>query len=567
MLLTRTEELYEFRNSGELSDICVVVNKIEFHLHKFPLFVKSEFFRALCRCGMIDEKRVMLREFPGGSCTFSLIADYCYGLDVDINSRNVVDLRCAAEFLQMTTLVSETTAALTRMLAGKAQGSSVVDMLLSAAKLGEIASHTNVLSHCFETVMILMKKHELSDSILEVLLELPVQWIVEFLIGARDAGISAFKISRLAGKYIEKMARKHRLSIDDYLKKYNSARDVCSVATETGTISVQDFGYFMDAILLELPKNALLSDVIDNELLCILYRVAVQLGCKCEGMLLSAFTNICSIPCEILVTMPTTDIVRIIEYNVNNNELPPTMLCTTIDSYLWERTKQKHISLEEFEAVVRAIPMSYRPQHDAILLIAEELFSSRKISEEMKLKFLAIIDIYQLHEETLKKVSMRSVIPLTFVTRAAFALSSRLRNELITAKALLAKKDDDIRKLQASVNDVIQGQWHCNDVAINVTTKDGGNTRVQFAKVIQRNSSGGLTMEHEVYDGKLTLCVQSRETSTQKNGTTRKKFLFDPFDDQLIEIKRSKHDNLVVGEHYEKKKHTSPYWPFMDCAS
>jgi hypothetical protein len=561
MLLKKAEELRGFRGSGELSDIRVIVNKTEFHLHKFPLFLSSEFFRALCRCGMMDEDEVALQQFPGGEKTFSLIADYCYGLEIDITSKNVVELRCAADFLQITSLAREATSALDEIL--PRQPIAVVDILKSACQLGEMASHTNILSQCFDAVLKLMSKGNISEKISEVLLELPVGWFTGLIIAARDAGIAVPKITRLAGKYIERTVRKNRDCVNEYLQRRSSDDDFPEVMKPDMT-SVQDLGEMLDAILLELPKNSSLSEVIDSELLCLLYRLAVQLRCKCQGTLLSIIgTNLCKIPREILVAMPTSDVVSMVEHNVHNNLVPPAVLCKTIDGYLWQRTKQKQITLEEFNTVVRATPMSYRPQHDSILLIAEELFSGMKISEEMKLKTLDLIDTYKLHENTLKNVSERNVIPSTFIVRSALAVSSRLRNELTEVRAKLAEKDEHIGKIHASISDVIQGQWECNDVTLNVTSKDEINTRVQFAKVLARDTDCGLTMEHEVYDGKLTLCVKSRATST-KCETPTKTFLFDPFNEQLVEITRSKHDNITVGEHYEKKKHTSPYWPFTD---
>ena len=566
MIPTRREELCGFRNSGELSDICITVDKIEFHLHKFPLFLNSEFFRALCRCGMMDENTVTLPQFPGGVNTFSLIADYCYAQEIDINSKNVVELRCAAEFLQMTSLASETTTALTRIL--RTDPASVADTLSTACHLGAIADQTNVLSLCFNAVITLMKKGTISENILEVLLQLPAEWFVDFIVRARDAGITVSKITRLAGKYLEMMVREHKISIYEHLEQRSQRREIRDCVIRSDTMSAEEFGEIMDTILLELPTNASLSKVIEKEMLCLLYRLAVQLKCKCEGTLLSVISNnLCAIPREILVTMPTNDVVSIVEHSVNSNVISPTMLCEIADRYLWERTKQKQITLDEFDAVVRAIPKSHRPQHDSLLLIAEKLFSSEKVSEERKLTMLDLIDKYKLHEETLRHVSERNVIPSAFIVSSALAVSSRLRNELIQVKAKLVEKDHEAREIHANVREVIQGQWECNDVTVNVTPRDSSNTKVQFAKVLARNTSSELCMEHEVYDGRLTLCVQSRATSTHPHGTSTKTFLFDPFDEQLIELTRSKHNNLMVGEHYEKKKHTSSYWPFTDLVS
>lgn len=47
-------DLSKFRASGDLSDIVIVVEGNENHLHRFPLFARSSFFESLARhngCG------------------------------------------------------------------------------------------------------------------------------------------------------------------------------------------------------------------------------------------------------------------------------------------------------------------------------------------------------------------------------------------------------------------------------------------------------------------------------------------------------------------------------------
>ena len=88
----------KFLSTGELSDVVVVVNEKEFKLHKFPLYIKSDFFRTQARS---DNDRIELVDFPGGPDTFQAVAEYCYNVHVDVSTDNVIRLRCAAEFLQM----------------------------------------------------------------------------------------------------------------------------------------------------------------------------------------------------------------------------------------------------------------------------------------------------------------------------------------------------------------------------------------------------------------------------------------------------------------------------------
>ncbi|XP_073271186.1 BTB/POZ domain-containing protein At3g44820-like [Primulina huaijiensis] len=94
-----------FCNSSLPSDISVVVDGINFHLHKFPLISK---------CGkiaqIIEESQstidktftTVLEEFPGGADAFLMIVNFCYGARVELTPRNVVMLYCAADYLDMT---------------------------------------------------------------------------------------------------------------------------------------------------------------------------------------------------------------------------------------------------------------------------------------------------------------------------------------------------------------------------------------------------------------------------------------------------------------------------------
>ena len=563
MPVGRSEELREFRESGELSDIRVTVDGVEFRLHKFPLFVNSEFFRGLCRCGMADEDRVELSRFPGGAKTFSLVADYCYGQEIDFNSTNVAQLRCAAEFLQMTShgnLASETTVAVARILCSPHRSiSALVDIISKCCQLGAIANQTNVISSCFAVVIELWKKGELPEAVLEVLFELPVEWFVGLAVGARDRTISTESIARLASRYLQMQVEEQWGSIKECLMTFKGKNDPEAVLNES-----EDFelGKVLDFVLLELPDDAPLSDVMDNGLLCLLLRVAARFRCKCEGILMRAIgRKLSTISQDILVTMPTENIVSIIDYSVHNDVVPPTLLCDTLDGYLWARIERKDIDLDEFHAMIRVIPKGCRQQHDSLLLIAQELFTAEKPSEEIMLKILEAIEPHRLHEETLRLISEKKVIPSSFIVTSALAVSSRLRNELTKARAELEDKDTDMRKMHEAVADVIKGQWESNDVIVNVAPKDAHNTQVQFAKVLARNTSTELSMEHETYEGKLTLCVRGT-----RGASTQGLFLFDPFNEHLIEIKRSKYDNLMVGENYQKKTHTTSYWPFNDAS-
>jgi hypothetical protein len=91
--------------SGLQSDIVIEVEQMYFHLHKFPLVSRSRKLANMVEDMAEDDGEschLQLLEFPGGTWAFELAAKFCYGVKVEITANNVVGLRCAAEYLEMT---------------------------------------------------------------------------------------------------------------------------------------------------------------------------------------------------------------------------------------------------------------------------------------------------------------------------------------------------------------------------------------------------------------------------------------------------------------------------------
>ncbi|XP_049379121.1 BTB/POZ domain-containing protein At3g44820 [Solanum stenotomum] len=94
-----------FCNASLVSDFTLVVDGVNFHLHKFPL---------MSRCGRIDKILgaaqgphegtflTILEDFPGGSDIFLVTVKFCYGIRIEYTPRNIVMIYCAADYLEMT---------------------------------------------------------------------------------------------------------------------------------------------------------------------------------------------------------------------------------------------------------------------------------------------------------------------------------------------------------------------------------------------------------------------------------------------------------------------------------
>ncbi|GAU34996.1 hypothetical protein TSUD_103180 [Trifolium subterraneum] len=94
-----------FSDSGLPSDITVLIEDVNFHLHKFPLVSKcGKIVRIYEESKNTNEKNptMVLEDFPGGPDTFLIVVKFCYGFRVELTAKNVVLVHCAAEYLEMT---------------------------------------------------------------------------------------------------------------------------------------------------------------------------------------------------------------------------------------------------------------------------------------------------------------------------------------------------------------------------------------------------------------------------------------------------------------------------------
>ena len=49
-----------------------------------------------------DLEKIVFDDLPSGPVAFWLAAKFCYGIAVNLTATNISDLRCAAEYLEMT---------------------------------------------------------------------------------------------------------------------------------------------------------------------------------------------------------------------------------------------------------------------------------------------------------------------------------------------------------------------------------------------------------------------------------------------------------------------------------
>jgi len=100
---------------------------------------------------------VKLNDMPGGSKAFELVAKFCYGMKLELTSSNVVSLRCAAEYLEMTedygegNLIAQTEAFLSEVFSNWAESLKALE---SCEEVLTQAEEAHVVSRCINSLAI-----------------------------------------------------------------------------------------------------------------------------------------------------------------------------------------------------------------------------------------------------------------------------------------------------------------------------------------------------------------------------------------------------------------------------
>nr|XP_019071165.2 BTB/POZ domain-containing protein At5g03250-like [Solanum lycopersicum] len=145
--------------SGLPSDITIEIGEMSFYLHKFPLLSRSGLLEKLMNESRKDDDIslcvIQLSEIPGGAKAFELVAKFCYGVRFELTPLNVVALRCASEYLQMTdeygeeNLVSQTESFLNDVFSN---WTDTIKALETCEEVLSYAEELHIVSRCINSL-------------------------------------------------------------------------------------------------------------------------------------------------------------------------------------------------------------------------------------------------------------------------------------------------------------------------------------------------------------------------------------------------------------------------------
>ena len=456
--LSGAMDFSQFRDSGELSDITISVEGAEFKLHKFPLYTKSDFFRALARS---ESEKVVLDQFPGGAETFEMVANYCYNKRLELNPDNVCKLRCAAEFLQMSSrgnLADLTDGFLLDLLTTAKLSHDtgvVVDLLLGCRDLDAIAVQAGIIGRCLSAIVDcwlmsskwtrrLPSERLIADSTgFRSLCRLPVAWIKQLLVAAKDKNVRPGIQASIAQMYIiDKIQKKSKKEQDpedeeleaeekkdsdkgekirlpedslegdsstekqdpDHQKQLEvghqaaNERDNDDVGgagsdeAETGDDDTTesnddvsddvDIGVVMDTLLLELPDVATLAETFMPKWTAVMLGLADQLGCRCRGFLLQIGAKLLYrfTPADWAQISP--DLLADVIREASRSPLhvdAADTICTVVDGYLLQLAENDQLDVKVFNQMASSVPKEQRNCHDTLFKVLEKLLKSGEL--------------------------------------------------------------------------------------------------------------------------------------------------------------------------------------------
>ncbi|XP_027338178.1 BTB/POZ domain-containing protein At5g03250-like [Abrus precatorius] len=144
--------------TGLPSDVTIEVGEISFLLHKFPLLSRSGLLKKLIAESSKEDGSscvLQLHDVPGGAKTFELIAKFCYGVKIEVTALDVVSLRCAAEYLQMTenygegNLIAHTEAFLNEIFSNWPDS---IKALETCEEVQPFAEELHIVSRCIDSL-------------------------------------------------------------------------------------------------------------------------------------------------------------------------------------------------------------------------------------------------------------------------------------------------------------------------------------------------------------------------------------------------------------------------------
>ncbi|KAM7516465.1 hypothetical protein LguiA_006048 [Lonicera macranthoides] len=443
------------------SDVTVHVGGASFSLHKFPLLSKSGYMRKLLsESDKANLSVIEMPDVPGGAESFELAAKFCYGINFEINTKNIAMLRCVAEYLEMTeehtvgNLVARTEAYLNEVALKTL--ASAVSILHSSQSLLPLAEKVKLVNRCIDTIAyIACKNNHISsrqesgtNDVLSSSQSKPVlDWWAEDLIVLR---IDVFQ--RVVIAIIARGLKQYALGPLLMFYTQESLRGLELFGRERKKIEVtqeHEKRVVLEIIVSLLPreKNAIPVSFLSMVLRaasCLETTVACRLDLeKRIGLqLVEAVLDDLLIPSFSLVgnTMLDVDAVQRIMMNFLESEIEnyvsPSQsemekVVRLMESYLADIASDGNLSVSKFVNLAEIIPERAKLNDDGMYRAIDIYLKAHPaISDTEKKKICSVMDCQKLSKEACAHAAQNDRLPVQTVVQVLYYEQQRLREAL-----------------------------------------------------------------------------------------------------------------------------------------
>lgn len=543
-----------FCTAGLPSDVTVEVGEMSFHLHKFPLLSKSRVLEKLIEERSNEDEGcvISLPDIPGGAKSFELAARFCYGMKLELTASNIVYLRCAAEYLQMTeevaegNLISQTETFLNHVVLRNWKDS--LKALHTCDELLPYAEDLNIVRRCIESLAVkactdpnlfgwpMMEHGSMQSPGGSVLwngistgarprsfssdwwyedvssLSFPLYKMLISVMESRGIRqeIIAGSVAFYAKKYLPGLNKRHApapislTAAPSEEEQRDLLEEICDLLPfQKGVVSTKFlFGLLRTAMILKASPSC-----ISN----LERRIGMQLDqASLEDLLLPTFSYT-------METLYDVDCVqRILEHFLAMDQAtggaspclvedehmmgspsltPLTTVAKLIDGYLAEVAPDVNLKLTKFQSLAAAVPDYARPLDDGLYRAIDIYLKAHPLlSESEREQLCRLMDCQKLSLEACTHAAQNERLPLRVVVQVLFFEQLQLRTS-IAGCFLVSDNLDGSRPLRSGVMTQGEGGGWATTVRENQVLKVGmDNMRMRVSELEKECS----TMRQEI---------------------------------------------------------------------
>lgn len=506
-------------SSGLPSDIIIEVGEESFHLHKFPLLSRSRTLEELVGESSEDEKKsederrcvLQLHDIPGGAIVFLLIAKFCYGVKLELTATNVVVLRCAADYLQMTEDYGEgNLITLTETFLNEVFG-NWVDTIKALETCEEVIPHAedlHIVSRCINSLAMkacsdptlfswpvsgrsakqspvtsvlwngirtaLRPPHPMSeDWWYQDVANLKLPLYRRLILAVHSRGMSPERIAGslmfYAKKYLPLMGRQSSSQSGKFTAP--SDADQKTLLEEIVNLLPDEKGVIPTKLLLRLLRTSMILHASPSCRENLEKRVGVQLDqAVIEDILIPNMGYSMETLYDIDCVQRILDNFMLVDHDVSENSsnslvdegqlignshslTPMTMVANLMDSYLAEVAPDVNLKLAKFQSLAAVVPDYSRPVDDGIYRAIDIYLKAHPwLTDSEREQLCRLMNCQKLSLEASTHAAQNERLPLRVVVQVLFFEQLRLRTS-VAGWLFVSDHLENSQNLSGNLND------------------------------------------------------------------------------------------------------------------